>query len=118
MRTPQKKGPRFPPVEMVDSDGAYLLFPTRFCKTEGCAVQLTSRNRYGQALLCRPCSRVHGGEYVPVSRATKDRNLTTDGRELHRLLDSFLCGATHKERFDVLNSKLTDFALHALMRCR
>lgn len=118
MRTPQKKGPRFPPIEASDDQGSYLIFPTRFCKTEGCAVQLTNRNRYGQALLCRPCSRVHAGEYVPVSRVTKDRNLTIPARELHSLLDKFLCDATQRERFDVLNSKLMDYALHALMRCR
>lgn len=115
---PQKKGPRFPPVEMVDNDGAYLVFPTRFCKAEGCGVQLTSRNRSGQSLLCRPHGKRDDRTYVPCPRVSKDRNLNMDGRELHSLLDKFLCNATEPLRLQLLEAKIVDYGIHALMRCR
>jgi hypothetical protein len=114
---PQKKGPKVPPLEAFDNFGRYLIYPGKFCKAEGCGVQLTDRNRSGGSLLCRTHASTNGGAYVPPSRVRKDRSLTDIGRELHSLLDGFLCHPTEPERLEILNSKLVNYGLHALFRC-
>ena len=121
---PQKKGPKgplIPPVEMADRDGSYLIFPGKLCRV--CQVQLTSRNRAWATLLCRMHSRTearvkYGAKPRESSQAAPLVPQNPARQELHSLLDRFMNDATDSYRLDVLNSKLVDYGIHALMRYR
>ena len=115
----QKKGPKILPVEMIDHDGPYLMFPTKVCKV--CQVQLTSRNRAWATLLCLPHSRLearvkHGGKPRAITQGSSRVPPDPIRQELHSLLDRFLNDATDSPRLQLLEAKIVDYGIRALMR--
>ena len=73
------KGPRLPPVALSDAGGSYHAFPGKSCSV--CTAPLTSRNRFGTALLCLPHGREKDAARVRfprwISKQSKARAMTT-----------------------------------------
>ena len=125
------KGPRLPPVAMSDADGSYQAFPGKSCSV--CSVSLTTRNRFGTALLCllhgreKDAARIRSPRWVTTQR--KARTMTTTSpvkrlpdfqtpqyRRVQSLFTSFMNYPTRDGSSAPLVAALNDYELMARLR--
>jgi hypothetical protein len=103
-------------TERTDEQGTYTVYH-RQCNYNGCGIDLTSRNRHGEYLMCKPC-------YLISDRAkprAKSRKLSghhipnPERQRVHNLLTAFLCHPTVKELKDSLLDALVTYEIKERM---
>lgn len=96
--------PRF---EVTDDLGTYVNF-NRVCQFPKCAVALTSRNRYGHRLYCKPCAVA---KTIVKAIAKRGKEGDPQRQEVIALLDAFLIRPAYEPVKAALLSKLVDIEL-------
>ena len=95
---------------MSDDEGLYTAYH-RTCNFKGCGVELTSRNRAGQYLLCKPCEVMR--RQIKYNNSTQN---DTARIKAYNLLDAVLNNPTNAAIKKELQSLLMDLEIKALMR--
>jgi hypothetical protein len=115
-------GPRIKPRCVTDDEGVYMIFTGRHC--EVCSLALTSRNRYGSALLClehgrekaqaRKRTRTQGnGRLPPVDSTGQVIERCPHRQAVHRALMGWLNHPTEERLTAHLHAAMADYELRS-----
>lgn len=109
-------------IERTDDQGTYTAY-LRTCNFRECGTELTSRNRFGNYLMCLPCSRAKdraayssksGGGLSKAVAAAKRAD--PERSKAHSLLNDWLDRITSADTKQVFQSYLMTLEIKALMR--
>lgn len=83
-------------TERTDELGTYIAYH-RLCNYQGCGIELTSRNRHQQYLMCKPCAKAKDRARSYLKARTPAQVALAEARRVdpmrkkaHHLLESYL----------------------------
>jgi hypothetical protein len=111
-------GPRVKPVTVTDGMGEYTVYRGKHCRHPDCGIELASRNRHENQLLCRehrPKRSRSAGRPREKKQASdfaeKTPQAISGHRKVQNILSTWLCDPTDRIAGERLQSALVDYEL-------